>query len=191
DAQIGRVLEALKRTGRADNTIIVFSADNGLAVGRHGLLGKQNLYDHSVHVPLIISGPRISKGAKRRGLCYVHDLYPTLCELAGLAVPESVKSSSLVPILRGTKTGIRTTQFFAYKDIQRGVRDRRYKLIEYSVAGQRTTQLFDLQADPHELKNLADDPGYTRRLHRLRKELLRWKAELDDTGAFWEGYGPA
>jgi len=187
DAQIERVLGALEETGESGNTIIVFSADNGLAVGRHGLMGKQNLYEHSVHVPLIIFGPGIPRGKRRDGLCYVHDVYPTLCELAGVTVPASVRSKSLVPMLRGNKE-VRNSLFFAYKDIQRGLRDERYKLIEYLVKGKRHTQLFDLQKDPWELKNLADDSRYTQRLRQLRKKLQAWKAELGDSSKFREGY---
>jgi len=187
DAQIGRVLEALEKTGQAENTIIIFSGDNGLAVGRHGLMGKQNLYEHSVHVPLIISGPGIPKGKKRNALCYLQDIYPTLCELVGVRVPASVKGKSLAPIIRGQKRKVRDTLFFAYKDIQRGIRDERYKLILYCVKGKRTTQLFNLQADPWELKNLADDTKYAKTVERLGNELLRWKDELGDKSKFWEG----
>jgi len=187
DAQIGRVLEALKETGQAENTIIVFSGDNGLAVGRHGLLGKQNLYEHSVHVPLIMCGPGIAKGEQRDGLCYVHDIYPTLCELVGARVPASVESRSLVPLMK-RREKVRDTLFFAYKDIQRGVRDKRYKLIEYSVKGRRHTQLFDLQTDPWELSNLPASAKYAEDLDRLRRELVRWRDELGDKSPFWEGY---
>ncbi len=186
DAQIGRVLKALKRTRHAENTIIVFSADNGLAVGQHGLMGKQNLYEHSVHVPLIMSGPGIPKGQKRDALCYVHDIYPTLCDLTGVAIPESVKSKSLVPVIRGPKKKIRDTLFFAYKDIQRSIRDEHYKLILYFVNGKGTAQLFDLERDPWELKNLADDAKYGEHMQRLGDELLRWKDELGDKSKFWE-----
>ncbi|HUW17963.1 MAG TPA: sulfatase-like hydrolase/transferase [Sedimentisphaerales bacterium] len=191
DAQIGRVLDALKETGRADNTIIAFSGDNGLAVGRHGLLGKQNLYEHSIHVPLIISGPDIPEGQRRDGFCYLHDIYPTLCGLAGVPVPDSVKSKSLLPLITGQKSSVRDTLFFAYKDIQRSVRDDRYKLIQYCVEGTRTTQLFDLQTDPAELKNLARDPKYASHLYRLHAELLRWKDKVGDPGGFWQGYSPS
>ncbi|KPL09411.1 hypothetical protein AMJ85_06655, partial [candidate division BRC1 bacterium SM23_51] len=86
DAQIGRVLAALEETGHAQDTIIIFSGDNGLAVGQHGLLGKQNLYEHSGCVPLIISGPGLPEGEKRDALCYLLDVFPTLCDLVGLAV---------------------------------------------------------------------------------------------------------
>ncbi len=188
DAQIGRVLKALEETGRADHTIIVFSADNGLAVGRHGLMGKQSLYEHSVHVPLIICGPGIPKGENRTGLCYIHDLYPSLCGLVGVPVPASVKTRSLVPALRDSQKSTRDTLFFAYKDIQRGVRDERYKLIEYAVKENRHTQLFDLQADPCELNNLGDDPDYAPHLRRLRGRLLQWKDRLGDKSTFWDAF---
>jgi len=188
DAQIGRVLSALKKTGQAKNTIIVFAGDNGLAVGRHGLLGKQNLYEHSVHVPLIMSGPGIPKGQRRNAFCYVLDAFPTLCDLTGMPIPSSVEGRSLAPLIRDRKRNIRDTLFFAYKDVQRGVRDERYKLIEYAVKGKRTTQLFDLQADRWEINNLADNPLYAAHLKRLRKELLRWKEELGDSSKFWQGY---
>ncbi len=188
DAQIGRVLAALKETGQAENTIIVFSCDNGLAVGRHGLLGKQNIYEHSVHVPLAICGPGIPKGQKRDAFCYLLDIFPTLCELIGISIPSSVEGRSLVPIIRSQQRKVRNTLFFAYKDVQRGVRDRCYKLIEYFVNDKRTTQLFDLQSDPWEIYNLADNPNYVQHLQRLRKELLRWKGQLGDRSSFWQGY---
>jgi len=191
DAEIGRVIEALEESGHIENTIIIFSGDNGLAVGRHGLMGKQNLYEHSVHVPLIIGGPGIPKGKKRDALCYVHDIYPTLCELVGVAIPDSVKSKSLVPAIRNPKKKIRESLFFAYKDVQRGIRDKRYKLIAYAVVkGKPTIQLFDLQTDTWELENLADNPAYAKHLQQLGKELRRWRNELGDWGRFWETVAP-
>jgi len=189
DAQIGRVLAALKETGQDENTLIVFSGDNGLAVGRHGLMGKQNIYEHSIHVPLVITGPGIHRGQKRDAFCYLLDIYPTLCELIGLSIPSSVEGRSLVPIIRNRQQKIRDTLFFAYKDVQRGVRDKRYKLIEYSVKGKRTTQLFDLQSDPWEFDNLAGNPNYVQYLQRMRKELLKWKEQLNDRSKFWRDYG--
>jgi len=194
DAQMKRVLDTLAEKGLADNTIVVFAGDNGLAVGQHGLFGKQNMYEHSVHVPLIMSGPGIPAGGKRDAFCYLIDIYPTLCDLADLAIPESVEGESLVPLIDEPGAKVRETLFFAYKDIQRSVRDERYKLIEYVVKGRRTTQLLDLQEDPWETRNLADDPAHKEHLDRLRAELLRLKDELDtgDQGKrFWEGYGEA
>jgi arylsulfatase A-like enzyme len=180
DAQMGRVLQALEETGRADDTIVIFSGDNGLAVGRHGLLGKQNLYEHSLRVPLVLSGPGIFRGERRDGLCYLHDLSPTVYELASIPVPESVESTSLVPLITGKRPRLRNTLFGAYKDIQRMVRDDQYKLIEYSVKGTRTTQLFDLAVDPSELNNLAGDTHYAAHVARLRRELAQWQKQEDD-----------
>lgn len=195
DAQIGRVLDTLKETGHGDDTIIVFAADNGLAVGRHGLMGKQNLYDHSVHVPLIMSGPGIPQNEQREAFVYLLDIYPTLCDLLEVPIPDSVEGKSLVPALADSDEHIRDHLLYAYRQFHRGVRDERYKLIEYVVEGDRTTQLFDLQKDPMEMSNLADDLLYAGHLERLRQELVRWRDELDDdgtpyepTGAFWEGY---
>jgi arylsulfatase A-like enzyme len=191
DAQMGRVLKALEQTGRVDNTIIVFSGDNGLAVGRHGLMGKQNLYEHSVHVPLVIGGPGIPKGQRRDAFCYLLDIFPTLCDLVGLPIPDSVDGRSLAPIIRGRKGSARKTLFFAYKDIQRAIRDERFKLIEYFVDGRRTTQLFDLDNDGWELDNLVNSRDHRRHLGRLRRQLLSWRQRLDDESPFWEGYdGP-
>lgn len=198
DAQIGRVLKVLKETRLAENTIIVFAADSGLAVGQHGLMGKQNLYEASgVHVPLIFSGPGIPKGQKRDALCYLLDVFPTLCELADVTIPSSVEGKSLVPVMRSSKQQVRETLYFAYRDFQRAVRDRRYKLIEYVVApskrnnwkSTRQTQLFDLLSDPDEMTNLADDPAYAGQLKRLRKEMVRLKDQTGDRSQeFWKGY---
>ena len=192
DAEIGRVLEALRETGHAEDTIIVLAGDNGLAVGRHGLMGKQNLYEHSVHVPLIMSGPGIPKGVKSDALCYLLDIFPTLCDLAKVPVPQSVEGKSLVAAMREPAEHIRDTLFTAYRGVQRGVRDERFKLIEYAVDGGRTTQLFDLQADVWEVSNLADDPECHEPVQRLRAELLRWRDEAGDTREkeqdFWLGY---
>ncbi len=189
DAQIGRVLKVLAERGDFGNTIIIFSSDNGLAMGRHGLVGKQSLYEHSVKVPLVISGPGIAKGQKRDALCYLLDIYPTLCGLTDVPVPGSAEGKSLIPVIQDTKQKIREVLFFAYKHFQRGVRDRRYKLIEYVVNGKRTTQLFDLQTDPWELNNLADNPEYAEDLKRLRRELLQRKEQLGDSSNFWQHYG--
>ena len=193
DAQIGRVLEALERTGKAENTIVVLAGDNGLALGRHGLMGKQNMYDHSLHVPLLFSGPGIPQGKRCDAYCYLIDIYPTLCELAGVPVPATVEGTSLVPAM-GDGAQPRDALLFAYKDVQRAAQDRRYKLIEYAVEGRRTTQLFDLRADPWEMNNLADSPAYVDRVAALRREMRRWQDEWGDTQPgqgkpFWENFG--
>ena len=167
DTQIGRVLDVLDEMGLFSSTIVVFSSDNGLAVGRHGLMGKQSVYEHSVHVPLILRGPGIPKGEKRAALCYLNDVYPTLCDLADVAIPASVEGRSLAPVLRDGSASVRDALFFAYKNFQRAVRKDRWKLILYNVHGTKTAQLFDLEHDPWETQNLADDPAYARQKQEL------------------------
>ena len=181
DAHIGRVLDALERTGRAKNTIIIFAGDNGLAVGQHGLLGKQSIYEHSVRVPLIISGPGIPKNVKTGALCYLLDVYPTLCDLLGLPIPETVEGRTLFPALKDRKAKVREFLFLAYRNLQRGVRtDDNWKLIKYNVQGRETTQLFNLNQDPWEMKNLARDPESRSRLDDLTALLKDHMRKLDD-----------
>ncbi|MCH7224896.1 sulfatase-like hydrolase/transferase [Haloferula sp. A504] len=180
DAQIGRILEALEESGHAANTLIVFSSDNGLALGSHGLMGKQNVYEHSVKVPFIISGPGIPAGETRDQLCYIYDIFPTLCEMAGVEIPENVEYKSLKPVITDAEATHRDHLSFAFMQWHRAVRDERHKLIEYAVDGSRHTQLFDLKEDPHELDNLADDPAHAKTLARLRELLEKERVRLND-----------
>ncbi len=186
DAQIGRILEALRKSGEYDNTIIVFSADNGLALGRHGLMGKQNVYDHSVHVPLIVSGPGIPRGEVRDQLCYIYDIYPTLCERAGLETPATVQYRSLNPVIENPDAAYRDHLSFAFMSWQRSVRDIRFKLIEYCVDGARHTQLFDLEKDPDELTNLFGAPAHRDTVARLRDLLQKERVALNDGNTPYE-----
>ncbi len=180
DAQMGRVVKALEDSGQADNTIIVFAADNGLAVGQHGLLGKQNLYEHSVRVPLVIGGPGLPKGKRNDALCYLYDVFPTLCGLTGTAVPPTVEGLSLEPVIRGRQSGVRDSMFFAYRDLQRAVRTDRWKLILYNVNGKQTAQLFDLHNDPLEMKNLAADPARQPQVRELTALMKTWIGKTND-----------
>jgi len=180
DEQIGRVLQALERSGRADDTIVVFASDNGLALGQHGLMGKQNLYDHSVRVPLVIGGPGLPRGKRVDSLCYLMDLFPTFCDLTGLKTPASVEGRSLMPAITGQQQHVRDSVFLAYKDLQRAVRTDDWKLILYNVEGKETTQLFDMRQDAFEMRNLAADPAQSARIRELRAVLKRWMSETDD-----------
>jgi arylsulfatase A-like enzyme len=157
---------------------VVFAADNGLAVGQHGLFGKQNLYDHSVRVPLVIGGPGLPKGAACDSLCYLLDLFPTLCDLTGVPAPSTVEGRSLMPALKNPKARIRDSVFLAYRHFQRGVRTDRWKLIKYNVAGKQTTQLFDIQNDPGEMNNLA--AADEARVRELTALLRKWMRETED-----------
>ena len=185
DAHIGRVLEALEETGHAEDTIIVFAGDNGLAVGQHGLMGKQNMYEHSVRVPLVMCGPGIAAGERSDALCYLLDIFPTLCDLVDVPAPESVEGRSLAPVIRGQAQSTYDSLFFAYMHKQRAIREERFKLIEYFGEAERVTQLFDLVADPWETANLANAPGMDAEVARLRSELHAWQRRVSDpmTGA--------
>ncbi len=178
DAQIGRILNALDASGQAQNTIIVFASDHGLALGSHGLLGKQNLYEHSVRAPLIFSGPGIPRNRRSGALCYLFDVYPTLGELTGREVPRTVEGQSLVPLFKGKAVAHRQAIFGAYRDVQRMVRDERWKLIHYPKANRY--QMFDLANDPDELNSLADKPAHQETLRELLVRLQRMQQEFSD-----------
>ncbi len=179
DEQIGRVLDALKRSGQADNTIVVYAADNGLALGSHGLLGKQSVYEHSMRTPLIVAGPGIPRGRATHAFTYLFDLFPTLCDAAGIAPPADLAGESLRPVWEGGKSRVRDSVFLPFLQIQRAVRDDRWKLIAYPKIGH--LQLFDLRTDPHETVNLIDRPASAAHVRRLRALMKQWQDRVGDT----------
>jgi choline-sulfatase len=176
DAQIGRILDALEASGKASTTHVIFTADHGLAVGQHGLMGKQNLYDHSTRIPLIITGPGIPAGKRVDEMVYQHSVFPTTCELSGVAAPKSVEFPSLVDLLHGNHSTKHDAMFCFYREFQRSIRTREHKLIVYPQAGQ--TQLFDMQKDPWEMHNLAGDRKYKALRGELESRLKRMEAEF-------------
>jgi len=180
DHQIGRILDAVDRGPHASNTYIIFAGDNGLAVGRHGLMGKQNVYDHSVRVPLVICGPGLPKDKRSDALVYTIDIFPTLCELSSIPVPASVEGQSLLPLLKGQKKQSRDSVFYAYRNFQRAVRTRDWKLIRYSVNGKESMQLFHVAKDPWEKHDLSADPAHSERVRELLGELREWQRKLGD-----------
>lgn len=169
DSQIGRLIEALRESGELENTLIIFTSDHGLALGSHGLMGKQNLYEHSMKAPLIVSGPGIQPGASD-ALVYLHDLFPTACELAGVPVPEGLDGVSLAPVLLRQKPAVRDTVFLSYRDVQRAIRVGNMKLIRYPKINK--TQLFDLDRDPHETQDLSESRRFGESLTQLTSQLL-------------------
>ena len=197
DAQIGRILQSLEASGVADSTIIVFSGDNGLALGQHGLLGKQNVYEHSVGVPLVFSGPNIPKNKKVDALAYLHDVFPTLCGLAGLAIPETVETEDLTPIIKGEKEQVRESMMYAYNTWpgdflsknrkhnpgggERAVRKGDYKLIVSAKEDATTYQLFNLKTDPWELSDLSKAEEYALVKEGLKQELQKLMLKAGDT----------
>ncbi len=179
DDNIGKVLDALEKSGKAENTIIIFAGDNGLAAGQHGLLGKQNIYDHSIRVPLVISGPGIKKGVRTESLVYLNDLFPTVADIVGVEKPETIDGTSLLPILIDPNEKVRESVFFLYKNFQRGIRTKDWKLIKYLVEGEHTTQLFEIEKDPLEMNNLADNPTYKEKVEEMTQLLQEW---IDKSG---------
>ena len=174
DDNIGKILKVLEETGHSDNTIIIFTSDNGLAVGQHGLLGKQNLYEHSVRVPLIISGPGIKNGVFSESLVYLNDIFPTITDLIGIEKPQTVDGKSLITILENPNTSVRNSVFLMYKNFQRGIRTKDWKLINYLVEGKKTAQLFDLRSDPLETNNLAHEFKYKEKIDEMNGLLQEW-----------------
>ncbi len=177
DAQIGRILDALEETGQADNTYIIFTADHGLAVGRHGLMGKQNMYEHSMKAPLVITGPDIPADRRLSGLVYLQDVAPTTLELAGVEAPGHMQYRSLLPLIRGERNTNYDAVYGAYMDKQRMARQGNYKLIYYPNLERH--QFFDLEADPNEINNLIDDARYEPLVKALKERL---HALQDETG---------
>lgn len=177
DRDIGRLLALLDELQLRDDTLIVYAADHGLALGSHGLLGKQSVYECALGCPLLVAGPGVPHG-ETRALTYLLDLYPTLCEVAGVAPPAGLEGHSLAPLWRGAATGVRDTLFLAFENSQRAVRDARFKLVRYPHLD--LEQLFDLQADPHELRDLRADPEHSATAAHLHGELGRWRAATGD-----------
>ncbi len=180
DAQIARILAHLKETGQAENTYIFFTADHGLSVGHHGLIGKQNMYDHSMRPPLILVGPDIPKGKRKKMAVYMQDIMPTAIEYAGGTVPEWVEFSSLRPKIEGKQAESSYPEIYgAYMDLQRMIRVDDYKLIVYPDAG--VIKLFDLINDPSEQHDLAGATTQQERVKILFGKLQELQVEMGDT----------
>ncbi|MFM7181098.1 MAG: sulfatase-like hydrolase/transferase [Verrucomicrobiales bacterium] len=209
DIQVGRVLARLKEMGELENTYIFYTADHGIAIGRHGLQGKQNLYEHSWRVPLIVKGPGIKPGSRATGNVYLADLLATMCDLTGVPPPKTNEGTSLKPVLLGEKDSIRDTLYGVYsgggKPGMRCVKQGDYKLIEYESPETRETQLFNLKENPREFvaehqapkvsthtgvapaatqTNLANDPAHAAKLAEMQALLLAEMRRLNDPYRF-------
>ncbi|MFM8274699.1 MAG: sulfatase-like hydrolase/transferase [Gemmata sp.] len=178
DHELGRILSAVEAAKSADKTVVIFTSDQGLAVGgRHGLMGKQNLYEH-FKSPLVLAGPGVPKG-RSDALVYLFDLFPTLCSLADAEVPKGAEGKSLVPVMTGKEVKTREHLFAAYKDVQRMVRDSQWKLVWYPKVGR--FQLFDLGDDPDEVKDLSGDKAHAKKLDEMKALLIREQKAWGDT----------
>lgn len=194
DEQIGKILDHLEKTGKKDDTIIIFSADHGLGCGQHGLLGKQNMYDHSVRVPWIIAGPGIPKGKEISTPIYLQDAMATCLDLAGASKPDYVEFDSVLPLINPGKDEKRDI-YSCYTNFQRMVSDTDHKLIVYPQS--KTEILYDLKRDPLEKKDVSKKPEYAKVLKNMRKKLadqmkgMNDPLDLKDPVNSFKGYGKA
>ncbi len=202
DLQIDRVLKKLEAMGELDNTYIFYTADHGIAIGRHGLQGKQNLYEHTWRVPFIVKGPGIESGTRAPGNIYLLDVLPTLCDLAGITIPKTVEGTSFKPVLEGKQPTIRDVLYGVYcggtRPGMRSVKKGDWKLIQYDVLDGkvRETQLFNLATNPDEFlpehqkadpmqTDLAENPAYAEKLAEMQSLLLDQMRHYDDPFRLW------
>ncbi|MEE8452650.1 MAG: sulfatase-like hydrolase/transferase [Thermoguttaceae bacterium] len=178
DAQVGRILDALDKSGKADETYIFFTADHGLAVGHHGLMGKQNLFDHSIRVPLMVVGPDVPKGEKRDGAVYLQDVMASTLELARIERPDHVQFRSLMPIIHGRREANYDAVYGGYLSAQRMVIQDNHKLL--LIPSIKKALLFDLENDPLEMNNLAEAPASGPLMKKLFAKLLELQEETGD-----------
>lgn len=186
DLWMGKVLDALEVKGVAEDTIVVYLSDHGLAVGQHGLMGKQNLYEHSIRVPFIMKGPGIPRNEKRDAQFYSFDLYATLCEMLEIGASEGLDSQSILPVLRDPEYALRNEIYSAYKHQQESLKGDGFKVIRYyrdeeNDSGVDKVQLFDLKNDPWEMHDLGEDPMYEARLSSMLDALAKNRKTLEDS----------
>jgi arylsulfatase A-like enzyme len=203
DNQIGKVLHKLDKMGELKNTYIIYTSDHGIAIGRHGLMGKQNLYEHTWRIPFIITGPGIKTDSRIEGNIYLSDVLPTVCDLAGIKSPSTVNGRSFKSVLMGEQKKIREVQYGVYsggtKPGMRCVKKGDWKLIKYDMmdGDVRKTQLFNLAENPHEflpehgkseelLTNLADHPKYADKLAEMEALLLDQMEKHGDPYRLWD-----
>ncbi|MEJ6719569.1 MAG: arylsulfatase A-like enzyme [Akkermansiaceae bacterium] len=201
DIQIGQVLKKLEAMGELDNTYIIYTSDHGMAIGRHGLQGKQNLYEHTWRVPYIVTGPGIKKG-RVQGNIYLMDTLATLCDLAGIKAPATNEGTSFKPVLTGEKKTVRDTLFGVYaggtKPGMRAVRQGDWKLVKFDVLDGtvRETQLFNLKKNPNEflaehgkkdpnLTDFAENPAHAKKLAEMEALLKGEMERLHDPYPLW------
>lgn len=202
DIQIGRVIGKLEAMGELENTYIIYTSDHGMAIGRHGLQGKQNLYEHTWRVPYIVKGPGVKKG-RAQGNIYLLDTLATLCDLADIEAPNTNEGTSFKPILTGERKIIRDTLFGVYaggtKPGMRSVKKGDWKLVKFDVLDGkvRETQLFNLKENPNEFlpehgkknpmfTNLADDPNHAAKLAEMEGLLQAEMIRHHDPYSLWD-----
>jgi arylsulfatase A-like enzyme len=192
DDNVGRLLDFLAKEGLADDTIVIYTSDQGFFLGDHDWYDKRFMYEESLRMPLLIRWPgKVAAGKVNDGMILNVDFAPTLLDAAGLKVPADMQGRSFLGLLRGERAkDWRTSMYYRYYHYPQhhrvqphyGVRTERYKLIYFNKIKQ--WELFDLKNDPHELKNLYKDLAQAETVKALKAELYRLKKELKDNDRF-------
>jgi len=184
DEQIGRILSKLDEKQLTENTLVIFLADHGISLGAHGISGKQTMYEEGIRLPLIIRYPRLKRrGAENADLVSLIDIFPTICEAAGMAIPKSVEGKSLLDLYRGGGTWDRKHIFASFVSPTRHrlnircIRTERYKLIHHLTTDE--IELYDLKRDPYELDNLAGVERFKDLQKQLAAQLATWRAKAE------------
>ena len=203
DDNVGRLLDWLDAVGLTDDTVVIYTSDQGFFLGEHGWFDKRFMYDESLRMPLLIRyPPEIEAGSTSDAMALNLDFAPTLCDLAGVPIPGSMQGRSLRPILRGERPpDWRTSMYYRYwmhlDNIHRvqahyGVRTRRYKLVRYPGVGDAVPgasherrepawELFDLETDPFEMHSVHDDPAHAEVMAEMTAELARLQGAFGDS----------
>lgn len=179
DEQIGSILDRLEASGEMDNTYIIFTSDHGLAMGRHGLLGKQTQFDHSIRAPFIIVGPDVPKAKTNDADIYLQDAMATSLELAGVEKPKYVFFNSIMDLVDGSRFESHYDAIYnGYINYQRMIRKDNFKLIVYPKLNK--VLLFDMESDPEEMNDLSNLPEHKEKVDALFQELLQLQKEMND-----------
>lgn len=186
DDNVGRILDYLDDAGLVDDTLVIYTSDQGFFLGDHGWYDKRFMYEESLRIPLMVRYPReVEPGSVDGHIVSNVDLAPTFLALAGLPTPRDMHGRSIVPLLQGQAPADWRQSFYyhfyefpAVHSVRRhyGVRTDRYKLIHYYRLGE--WELFDLQKDPRELRNVYNEPAYRPVVSKLNAELQRLRREL-------------
>jgi arylsulfatase A-like enzyme len=194
DRAVGEMLKSLEARGLRENTVIIYTGDNGFYLNEHGLAGKWFMHEESIRTPLIVNDPHAGRmrGSRLKQMSLNIDIAPTLLDMAGVKGGPPMQGRSLIPALRGSREAWRSEFFyehnFAHDWIPRteGVRDSRWKYTKYVANKPPEEELYDLQADPLEERNLASTPGQAGELKRLRARHETWASAVEQ----WDGTRP-
>jgi len=188
DENVGRLLDYLDKHDLADNTVVIYSSDQGFWLGEHGWFDKRWMYEESLHTPLLVRWPDVVKpGAVNDDIVSNLDFAETFLDIAGAPAPSDMQGRSLVPVLKGdTPDDWRTTFYYHYYEkgghgvpIHFGVTDGRHKLIRFPGKHLDTWEFYDLKSDPQETRSVYGDPAYASKVEAMKKELTRLRAKFD------------